>query len=151
MFPWKLINFYIGWCNIPSIYLRFGVFWHYLFCKLIVLLRDNYSIIISPTSYMWGLVFYSYMENIWRRHGCTTKGQAHKAGLANQRVCWRYIYRILTILCFVSVLRVWYFLLFILWINLLVGRTNTCYSNTHMFMYISYMISILSVTKSFAK
>ena len=91
MFPWKLNNFYIGRCNIPSIYLRFGVFWHYLFCKeentisaiKLVLLRDNYSI-ISSTSYMWGLVFYSCMENIWRRHGCTTKGQAHKTGLANQ-------------------------------------------------------------------
>ena len=92
MFPLKLIQFYIGRCNIPSIYVRSVVFWldGYLFCKeentisaiQLVLLRDSYSI-ISSTSYMWGLVFYSSVENIWRRHGFTTKGEAHKTGLAN--------------------------------------------------------------------
>jgi hypothetical protein len=92
MFPLKLIHFYIGRCNIPSIYVRSVVFWldGYLFCKeentisaiQLVLLRDSYSI-ISSTSYMWGLVFYSSVENIWRRHGFTTKREAHKAGLAN--------------------------------------------------------------------
>jgi hypothetical protein len=92
MFPLKLIHFYIGRCNIPSIYVRSVVFWldGYLFCKeentisaiQLVLLRDSYSI-ISSTSYMCGLVFYSSVENIWRRHGFTTKREAHKAGLAN--------------------------------------------------------------------
>ena len=93
MFPWKLIHFYIGRCNIPSIYVRSVVSWHYnyRFCKeestisaiQLVLLKDNYSIIISSTSYMWGLVFYSSVENIWRRHGFTNKVEAHKASLAN--------------------------------------------------------------------
>jgi hypothetical protein len=91
MFPWKRIHFYIGRCNVPSIYVISGVFWNYLFCKeestisaiKLVLLRDNYSIIISSTSYMWGLVSYSSVENIWMRPGFTNKGEAHQASLAN--------------------------------------------------------------------
>jgi hypothetical protein len=93
MFPWKLIHFYIGRCNIPSICVSSGVFWldGYLLCKeentisaiKLVLLRDSYSIIISSTSYMWELVFYSSVENICMRHSITNKGEAHKAGLVN--------------------------------------------------------------------
>ena len=91
MFPRKLIHFYIGRCNVPSVYLRSGFFWNY--CKeentisaiQLVLLRDNYSIIISQCSYMWGLVFYSSVENIWMRMkpGFTNKVEAHQASLAN--------------------------------------------------------------------
>jgi hypothetical protein len=39
--------------------------------------------IISSTSYMWELVFYSSVENICMRHSITNKGEAHKAGLVN--------------------------------------------------------------------
>ena len=91
MFPWKFIHFYIGRCHVPSIYVISGVFWHYLSCKeentisaiKLVLLSDNYTIIISLTSYMWGLVSYSSVENIWMRPSFTNKVEAHQASLAN--------------------------------------------------------------------